>query len=345
MKILLGYSYYEYPVDVKTLVEQKIHRLRRTGLEIEAVPLTLTPPGPRLSWPELDERWAKRDRELLSMYDYLEEKMESFDVLVNWNGINLHPEFVEKQKKTTVFCCFDDPESSADLSKPVAKAYDLCLVGNVAELDAYRSWGVKEVRFWPLGFTASEYDPVLTYEQIMTEDRPVDVSLLSERVQGIKSGREERMDRYVSAFPQGAYYGRGWPNGFLPEEEKVPLYQRTKIGPNFHHSTGPINYRTYILPANGVMQICDNKAHLAKVYDLGTEVVGFDTVDEAIELTKYYLSHDDERRLIAANGWKRAICDYSEEAVYKLMVKYIEEVMSKHRNQTLASRIKNLLIS
>ena len=89
-------------------------------------------------------------------------------------------------------------------------------------------------------------------------------------------------------------HGAGWPKGFLPEKERVPLLQRTKIGVNIHNSTGPINFRTYYLPANGVMQICDNKKHLPMVFELNKEVVGFDSIEEAIDLCRYYLEHDEE---------------------------------------------------
>ena len=112
----------------------------------------------------------------------------------------------------------------------------------------------------------------------------------------------------------------------LREEEKIPLYQKTKIGPNFHNSTGPINYRLYTLPANGVMQLCDNKSHLGSIFELDKEVVGFNTVEEAIELTKYYLSHENERVDIAVAGWKRALKDYNEYAVFGLVEKFVSEL-------------------
>ena len=45
--------------------------------------------------------------------------------------------------------------------------------------------------------------------------------------------------------------GRGWRAGYLPEQEKVALYGRSKIGWNVHNSVGPCNIRTFALPANG----------------------------------------------------------------------------------------------
>jgi len=323
MKILLGYSYYKYSFDIRSWVEAWLTRLQAQGIMVDGFCLTLNPPGSRLGWRELDSRWHRGDKELLTMFENLARRLEQYDVFVNLNGINLHPDFVQQLPTFNVYGCFDDPESSDDLSRPVTWAYDLAMVGNIAALDLYRVWGVREVRFWPMGFRADHYDPSLTSEQILNGERDVDVTLLCERT---SPWRRERLERFTAAFPQGAYYGRGWPNGFLSKEQLVPLYQRTKIGPNIHNSTGPINSRTYILPANGVMQLCDNKSHLGQILSLNKEVVGFDTVEEAIDLCHYYLEHDDDRRQIAAAGWERALRDYNEVAVFRLMMNYVEQL-------------------
>jgi spore maturation protein CgeB len=325
MRFLFGFSYYKSPgKDVKLGVEGRLARLRRAGINVDSFVLTLDPPGHQLYWPELDLRWRRGERKLLAMYENLGRILESYDVFINWNGINIHPEFVLQLPTFNVFGCFDDPEASELLSKPVAWSYDLAMVGNIAELDSYKSWGVKNVRHWPLGFFADDYDPSLTRERIWNEVREIDIALLCERETNY---RRERLDRFIEAFPHGAYYGRGWPGGYLPEDEKVRLYQRTKIGPNFHNSTGPVNFRTFILPANGVMQVCDNKSDLGKLFELGKEVVGFDTVDEAIEICRYYLEHDEERRQIAAAGWERAVKDFNEVSTFRLVEKYVEELL------------------
>ena len=147
MRILLGYNYYQYPVDVKTRVDGWLSRARASGLMIESFCLTLNPPGPCLFWEELNSRWRRGDRDLLVMYEQLATRLEDYDVFVNWNGINFHPAFVRQLPTFNVYGCFDDPESSDNLSRPVAWAYDLCMVGNIAELETYLGWGVKEARF------------------------------------------------------------------------------------------------------------------------------------------------------------------------------------------------------
>jgi len=342
MRILIGYSYYHSFIDVSVTINSWARRLKKAGFDVETFPLTLNPPGHPLWWKQLDLRWQLGDKELLYHYHQLGEKLVDFDVFLNLNGINIHPDFVQKLNTFNVYACFDDPESSERLSKPVASAYDLCLVGNIAEVQTYKSWGCQNVSFWPAGFRADEFKTTLTEEEILTKERFIDITMLCEKKFYID--RIKRLDTYAHAFPQGQYFGNGWPNGVLDESKKIPLYQNTKIGPNFHNSTGPINYRVWTLPANGVMQLCDNKSHLGEIFKLGEEVVGFDTVDEAIELTHYFLNHEDERRKIALAGWKRTIIDYNEIAVFRKAVDIIKELISKKNKTPIQNTSLNLKI-
>ena len=357
LKILYGYPWYvsEAHGDFQKRLLPYLAHLRQTGFDVEGFCLTLNPPGSdlNLDFKELDKKWSIGDKTLLRMYEKLEKALEGKNVFINSTGINLHPDFVKTLPVFTVFQCNDDPESSSNLSKPVAASYDLCLVGNIAEVDTYRGWGVKNAEWAPVGLLPAFYDSTLTYDKILNGERDIDLFMMVDRL--YTPGRKERLDKLAKAFPGAHFYGRGWERGYLPNHLELEYLRRAKIGPNVHNSTGPINYRTFYLPANGVMQICDNKSHLNGIFELGTEVVGFDTIDECIELCKYYLSHDDERRQIAANGWKRAVKDYNEVAVFNRAINNIKKyftiqnktgnanILIEQRKRTFLARQKYLL--
>ena len=334
MKILIGYP--DHPSEVHQSIAGRylkyIDRLRTYGFDVNGFCLTLDPPAECLKIASLDKLWRQGDRHLLAMYERLEADLASCDVLFNYTGINLHPRFVERLPVCTVFQCFDDPESSKHLSQPVAGAYDLALVGNIAELDTYRAWGVERVEWAPFGLWAGPYNPALTDIDILEGQRDIDLFMLANRASRY---RRSRMSQLANAFPEGHFYGRGWSRGYLPVGDDLAYLQRAKIGPNLHNSTGPINLRTFCLPANGVMQICDNKSHLGKIFELDREVVGFDTVEECIEKCRYYLVHDRERREIAAAGWRRVFRDYNEEAVFARKVRSIESVMNEEHSREI----------
>ncbi len=322
-RLLLGHAFAGQGAFNAQWIDKWLARLRRSGVDVRGIPMGLDVPGRRLPWPELDARWRRGDRQLLTLYERIAREVEDADALINYGGLNLHPDFLRQLPCVSALGFFDDPESSAEFSQAVAAAHDVCLVGNVAALDDYTRWGAQRVRWWPNGFRADDFDPALDEHGIRSRHRDVEVALLCERVTHY---RREKVDQFALALPQGIYRGPGWPGGFLPEPERVPLMQRTRIGINIHNSTGPINFRTFYLPANGVLQICDNKSHLARVFDVGTEVVGYDDIGEAIDLCRYYLAHEAERLEIAVAGWRRALRDYNEVASFMRVVRAIEEV-------------------
>lgn len=342
MKILYGYPYYKSSAydDVEQLTFNFLARIRSSGIDIEGFCLTIDPPGERLSFADLDRLWKRGDRKLLSFYESLLQALQGKDVFINSVGMNLHPEFVETLPCVTVFQCFDDPESSHELSKPAAYAYDHCFVGNIAEVETYKSWGVKNVRWRPLGLGPEIYDASLTEIQILEGTRDLDFFMMIDKNYPL---RKKRLEFLENEFPTAHFYGAGWKRGFLSSNEQLSFLKRAKIGPNIHNSTGPINYRTFYLPANGVLQICDNKSFLGEIFKLNYEVIGFDSIQECADLCRYYLSHDRERREIAARGWKRAITEYNELAIFQRDVEYLKSSCLKARRSSpeVVLEIKN----
>ncbi len=299
--------------------ERLLKRRKEQGYDIEG--LCNTPPSLNRRWlpfPELDFRWVIGDPALMDIYEQLAEKLVDRDVLILYNGANLHPDFVKMLSGVLkVYTAGDDPESTEILTKPLAPAFDVHLINNIACLDMYRSWGLKNVYFCPLG-SLTTVDEVIDLNEDVIGDisqRKIPIVFIGGRT----SYRGGRMDAMARAFPEAFFAGRGWPKGPIGWDEMWQTYRQSQIGWNFHNSSGPINFRTYELPAYGVMQICDNKSHLGEIYELGKEAEGFDSIEECIELTNYYLAHPADQREVAVRGWKRWRRDYNPDKVWELM--------------------------
>jgi len=309
--------------------DKLIARRRERGFDVEGfcnTPIELERKW--LPFYELDKRWQERDPVLLKMYADLAEKLVDKDVLILYNGANIHPEFIKQFNILKVYTAGDDPESTEILTKPVAPAFDIHLVNNIACLDMYRSWGLDNVHFWPLGSLNTVDDVAdITEELIRSDNKNIPIVFLG----GYQSHRQERFDKLVANFSEAYFAGSGWPRGFITYDEYWQIYRRAAMGWNFHNSIGPINFRTYELPAFGIMQLCDNKSNLGKIYELNKEVVGFDDVDEAIELTKYYLAHPQERKDIAVAGWQRWKREYHPDAVWQKLVDIVEANWPKYQ--------------
>ena len=67
------------------------------------------------------------------------------------------------------------------------------------------------------------------------------------------------------------------------------------------------SYRLFELPGNGVMQISDGGEYLSDFFEVGSEIVGYETADELIDKLHYYLLHDEERQAIALRGYQRVM--------------------------------------
>ena len=312
MKLVLGHQ--AWSEDAARWHTSLVERARAVGVDVEPFCLVPDPPAPRSNFDDLDRRWRRRDRRLLDLRDRLMATLQGADVFWNFNGAGVHPAWLRDLPALPVYGCFDDPESTDALSRPVARYHPAALVGNIACLPLYRSWGIREVAWAPVGFIGDDYDPSLTPEQVEGEERPIDVIFFGERE---APWRRERLDRLAKAFPTAVFHGRGWNTGYVSDAERRRLYRSARIGWNLHNSVGPINVRMFGLPAAGVLQICDNRCRLAQIYELGREVVGFDELDECIELTRHYLEHEDERRRIAANGLRRYQRDYAEPRLWE----------------------------
>ena len=297
-------SYSEARDQEEALMAQSLSNL---GYSVEAIGIPC--PGGWWHFPKLDQHWREQSKELIQAYDQLEERLRNKDVLIASGGTMLHPEFIRRLSTFNVLICADDPESSEILSRPIASSFDHSFPLNIACVEDYRRWGCRHVDwlFHPIRPELST--PDLTEQTILEGKRELDVSILCERVFNL-SDRAQRIELLVKTFPNAFVRGPGWPQGPTPAPE---VYRNTKIGWNLHNSIGPCNSRSTMLPAFGVLQICDNASHFGKMFELNREGIGFDTLDECIEKTRYYLSHDQERRQIAAAGWRRAMRDYTLE--------------------------------
>ena len=322
MKIIFAYNMWDqwaHEYHIRIAAEGN-----KAGLTV--IPFVLTPdaPAPRLGWEELDFLWSRRHtlmasakrkklRALLKMREELLAAAQDADVLWVYNGANFHPAWLADFPKDllTVYGCFDDPESSSNLSEPIAPYFDACLVGNIAATPLYQKWGCRQVEWSPIFCTTGQ--PEISEDTFFSEQRDIPLIFCGERE---SPWRRERLDYVAQAFPDALFYGRGWKNGFVDESKRLQLYQRTQVGLNLHNSIGPINLRTFELPAHGVMQICDNKCRLGNIFRLGSEAVGYDSIAEGVELIRYYNAHPEECRKIAWSGYCRYWKDYAPQAIW-----------------------------
>ncbi len=247
----------------------------------------------------------------------------------------------------TAFWTFDDPVNSEKIVRPVAPFFHQSFTATVnwsrqkKVTEVFKSWGSPSAHFIPIGVYQGKYKKV---QQI--SPRRYDVIFVGSVFQRrllflfrLKRHFGERM----------LIFGKGWNGeGFswykkmilkvlkwyykvpkidsISDEELVDYYQNSKIGINTHMTEGgPSAVRTYELPANGVMQICDSEEGLKEIFRIGEEVVSYenDNASDAIEKIEYYLADEEKRAEIAEAGMVRTMKEYMVWHSFEKIFQYV----------------------
>jgi len=280
----------------------------------------------------LDNLYYGKHPDLQRMYKAFEEVISNHhaDAVLVDTCPPYHPDYLRRIKAYKVLRIADGPISAYDRDFAYLHAYNHVLYHSpayspemgMAEKLSY--CGAKKFDFWPLALFDQMFDPMQTEETILSHERDIDVLFIGSlhlgkmpliaqvkkafgkccRIHGVASLKKNLYFNFRFGFP-------GWlsPIGF---EEYVPLYQRTKIGINIHnrgqYTAG--NYRLFDLPGNGVMQISDGGSYLESFFKVGKEIIDYQDADDLIDLIRFFIREDEERKRIALNGFTRVRKDH-----------------------------------
>lgn len=281
--------------------------------------------------------------------DYLQEN-EIHTCIFFGNVIWWHMDFLNVLKKHSIACSYivdDDVEEVANrISRPYVKYFDWAFCGSVYYKDEktfmkdkYLEWWAKRAAFVPLWFCFDKYVPNKAPD---FDNRTTDLIYVwwvyfkkVIRIMKLKKHFWDRMKIYWRGWNSSTnpiktillralkWYYSVWTIDGITRELLVQEYQNAKIWINLHQEYGPTNMRTYELPANGVMQICDNAKWLAELYDIWKEVISYKEIDEAIDQIEFYLENDDERKDVARAWYERAMCNYRIDKCFQVMFEKI----------------------
>lgn len=142
-------------------------------------------------------------------------------------------------------------------------------------------------------------------------------------------------------------FGHGWPNGRLGFNEMVDVFNQSKININLSNNESwdlryilspmkgfknnlnvirntvrniinndaknreMVKARHFEINACGGFQLSYYTQGLEKHYEIGNEIAIYESIDDLIDKIRYYLRHEDERKIIAQNGYARTIQDHT----------------------------------
>jgi len=280
----------------------------------------------------LDNLYYDEHPGLMRMYADLERIVETerADAVLVDTCAPYHPDYLRRQSYYKVLRVSDGPLTAYERDIPFLHAYDHVLYHSpaysrdmgMAEKLAY--CGAKRADFWPLGLFDAAFDPSKTDTTILDGPRDIDIIFIGAMhvnkmplIARVKKAFGSRCRIHgLTSLKRNIYFNvkHGWPGWVTPiaSNAYVPLYQSSKIGFNSHnrgdYTVG--SYRLFELPGNGVMQLSDGGPYLDEFFTTGSEIVGYRNTDDLIDKLKYYLEHDEERKAIALNGYRRAIREH-----------------------------------
>jgi spore maturation protein CgeB len=88
----------------------------------------------------------------------------------------------------------------------------------------------------------------------------------------------------------------------------------SRVALNTHIDISPANasnMRLFEAPGVGACMLTDWKANLSELFELDSEVITYRDADECVEKVEYLLTHESERRNIAAAGQRRTLRDHT----------------------------------
>ncbi|UPT77174.1 glycosyltransferase [Sulfurovum sp. XGS-02] len=114
-------------------------------------------------------------------------------------------------------------------------------------------------------------------------------------------------------------------NNILLGSQFLQTIAKSKISLNLsrdHESPLYTSDRLIQLLGNGSMVISKRIPDFDMLFD-DKEIIFFDTLDECIDLIKYYSANDEKRKEVACNGWTKAHKSYNSTRVAKFMIEAI----------------------
>jgi spore maturation protein CgeB len=280
----------------------------------------------------LDNLYYARHPGLARLYGDFEDlaRTTKADAFIVDNYAPYHPDYLRRLGLYKVLRIADGPIAAYDRDLAYLHAYDHVLYHspaysadmNMAEKLAY--CGAKRADFWPLALFDAGFDPARTEQSLFEHPRDIDLVFIGALhvnkmplLATVKKAFGRRCVMHgLTSVKKNVYFALryGVPAWISPiaMEGYRSLYQRAKIGFNVHnrgkYTVG--SFRLFELPGNGVMQISDGGEFLEAFFQPGEEIVGYTAADELVDKIRFYLAHDEERRRIARNGFRRVVADH-----------------------------------
>lgn len=268
------------------------------------------------------------------------------DIFLETGGMRILPDTIKKIRAmgvTTVLWTIDPPRDLFDFL-PIMEAapqYDFVFTGGMEAYDVLKSIGVPRLSWLPFACDPDFHKPIkLTQEEI--HEFGYDVVFIGSIHQNLYLNRVEMLSGLV-----GHNLGVWGPGGEdVPDDSPLKpcikgsnapydiwtkVYSASKIVLSQHYrpSAGFIpchqaSPRVYEILACGGFQVVDNQVDVLRLFNDRDQLVVFKDKNQLAEIIRYYLSHEDERLIIASRGLEAVLKSHTYRHRIKEMMNVIQ---------------------
>jgi len=235
-------------------------------------------------------------------------------------------DFIKSLKGLTkTLCFFHDDGWRKSFVEKWAPCFDAFTTSDPVGVRKYERKGLHHAVFVPFGVN----------EQLFYKDDKVEKDIDVSFVGAWHPYREWLVSNLMKQGINIQTYGYRWPNGMLSEGKMVEVFQRSKISLNMTNCPSwdiryllsspramlnrirspkvyeQIKGRHFEIPACGTMQLSYYVDGLERLFELGEEVVVYQSPEELVEKVTYYLNDPEELAQVQQRGYDRVIKDHT----------------------------------
>jgi spore maturation protein CgeB len=222
----------------------------------------------------------------------------------------------------------DDPRYFDSLVKDKASLYDHFFTGSEGALPLYKEAGIDNVTFVPFACDPSVHRTIrLSDEQNRIFGSPTCFVGAYYPSRGKLLGQLGKFNLAV----WGPYWRISRVKATIHKPVRGPdlakVFSASKIIINAHHPDHlnfMTNMRVFETTGCGAFLLTDRSRGLERHFEIGKEVVCYDSVAEFVELVEYFLMHDEERMQVAKRGQLRAYRDHTYDNRVRQILRSLE---------------------
>lgn len=256
-------------------------------------------------------------------------------VHIVWKGEAFLPETLRELSSRGIFNILWHPdETNPQWLPPIARAVDLFVTQYKGMTDIYRGAGVERIAWLLDGFTPSffKHSGVAPVERRDYSCQIVTIGTI-DRIPEYRK-RMYALNRLIREGFDVKWWGRRmsfwrnpWRDWFSPARKAWGgrmVWNQTFAKacdcatifltlPRRPEVSGGLSNRAFWVTGVGAFTLMQHKEGMEEFFEPGKEVAVFHDHDEMVEMARYYLAHEDERKAIARAGQERTLREYTNQ--------------------------------